>query len=203
MTADRDTNDPDQRRSVFAFLRTEAFLEKTSLLLLTAVLSGALIPLVIKPTDEARADRAAISRAQEKLFDDVSEVVLTFQTLALDVSWFGTKASKNPEMQRRAFERYNERVVDLVAKWRVQASRAQTLASKSTAAKIDGMLIEVFWKLDSPIVAAWSKCGVDCEWEQQHQENERMLARSNALIAELATDLKLVKPESNEKAPNK
>jgi hypothetical protein len=187
---------PDQRGSVFAFVRTESFVEKTFLLVLTAVLSGVIIPLVIKSTDEARAGRAAISRAQEKLFDDVSEVVLTYQTLALDVSYFGTKAVQNPEMQKRAFERYNERVVDLVAKWRVQISRAQTLASASVASKIDGMLTEVFKVQDSPIVAAWSKCGVDCAWEEQHQENERMLGRANALIAELAADLKLVKPES-------
>lgn len=187
---------PDQRGSVFAFLRTESFVEKASLLLVTAVLSGVIIPLVIKSTDEARAGRAAVSRAQEKLFDDVSEVVLTYQTLALDVSWFGTKAAKNPEMQRRAFERYNERVVDLVAKWRVQISRAQTLTSESTASKIDGMLTEVFRVQDSPIVATWGQCGVDCAWEQQHKENERMLGRANALIAELAADLKLVKSES-------
>jgi hypothetical protein len=183
-----------KRDSLLGFLRTESFLEKTVLLLLTAILSGLIVPLVIKLTDEARADRAAVSTAQAKLFEDVSDVILTFETLALDVSWFGTKVAKNPEMQKRAFERYNERVVDLVVRWRVQASRAQTLASKPVATKIENMLIEVFNKQDTPTVALWSKCGVDCNWQEQHQENERMLVRANALIAELAKDLRLVKP---------
>lgn len=193
MEVKQNAENPGEQHSALGFLRTDSFLEKSALLVLTAVLSGVIVPLVIKSTDEARAERASISQAQAKLFDDVSEVILTFETLTLDVSWFGSKETKNPEMQKKAFERYNERVVDLVARWRVQASRAQTLASKPVAMKIEGMLVEVFKRQDTPTIAMWSKCGVDCDWTDQHRDNERMLMRANALIAELARDLKLVR----------
>ncbi|WP_218510257.1 hypothetical protein, partial [Variovorax sp. dw_308] len=183
---------PDSRPSPFAVVRSDTFKEKALLLLLTAVLSGVCVPWVVKSIDEARESRAAVSRAQAKLFDDISETILTYETLVLDVSWFGTKEAKNAEMQRKAFERYSEKVVELVAKWRAQASRAQTLASKSTAAKLDKLLERVFFKQDTPTNKLWT-CDRDCNWQKQHEENIRMLGEANRIIEDLARDLGLVK----------
>src|SRR5258708_6960014 len=110
-------------------LKSDSFVEKAFLLILTAVLSGLFVPLVIKTVDRAREGREAIARAQAKLFDDASETILTCETLMLDVSWFGTPRAKNVDMQKKAFERYTEKSVDLISKWRAQSSRAQALAS--------------------------------------------------------------------------
>ena len=52
-----------------------------------------------------RAKEDSILKAQSKLLDDVAEVILSYETLALDVSWFGTKRTTNADLQKRAFER--------------------------------------------------------------------------------------------------
>ena len=182
---------PQTSKSFFQVLWSESFLEKALLLVLTAVLSGIVIPLVIKSIDRTREGREALSRSQVKLFEDVSETILTAETLMLDVSWFGTDLAKNGEMQRKALERYTERSVDLIAKWRVQTTRAQTLASPKVAEKLDAFLKRFFFEQDTPMNQLWNKCGVKCDWNPQHQKNEAMLGEANALIIELANDLGL------------
>jgi hypothetical protein len=174
-------------------LKSDSFIEKAFLLLLTALLSGMLVPLIIKSIDNAREKREALSRAQAKLFDDVSETLLTCETLMLDISWFGTQDAKNAEMQKKAFERYTERSVDLVAKWRVQSSRAQTFASPHVSKKLNAFQIRFFDEQDTPMNRQWVKCGSECDWQQMHKKNEAMLGEANALIVELANDLGLTK----------
>jgi hypothetical protein len=51
----------------------------------------------------------------------------------LDLTWFGTSLAANSEMQKKAFERYTERGVDLIAKWSVQISRARAYVSPNIA----------------------------------------------------------------------
>lgn len=175
------------------FLRTGAFWEKIVLLLATAIISGLGVPFIIKQADESRARRSAVSQAQEQLFRDVAETMLTFETLALDVSWFGVPGTQDQEHQRKAYARYNERAVDLVARWRSQAARSKTLTSPEVSKKLNSMLAEVFRTQDSPTVFLWGKCGVKCDWTEQHKQNERMLGEASRFIEELARDLGLVK----------
>jgi hypothetical protein len=188
MTSHDDAN----KSSGSPILRDSSFIQNVILLFLTAALSGVIVPQVVKTIDTSRESRAAVQRAQAKLFSDVSETVLTYETLALDVSWFGTNTAKNPEMQRKAFERYSDKVVDLTAKWRIQASRAQTLTSRPVSAKINNLLAEVFVKQDTPINALWNRCASTCDWDTLHVQNEQVLGDANTLIAQLATDLGLV-----------
>ena len=182
-----------ERQSIFAALRTPSFVEKAALLLLTALLSGLLVPVVSRVMEEYREKNAALSRARTKLFKEMSEILLTYETLALDASFFGTKDAKNPELQRKAFERYSERTVDLVARWRVQTARAQTLTSPKVAAMFDEFLLSsIFPQQDSPMNLMWKDCNVDCTtWDQQHLVNIKMLTLSYELVAKVATDLKL------------
>ncbi len=122
---------------LFQVLWSESFAEKALLLVLTAVLTGVVVPLVVKSIDRASDGREAILRAQGKLFEDVSETILTTETLMLDVSWFGTQYAKNSGMQGKAFDRYQERSVDLISRWRSQTARAQTLAAPAVAIKLN------------------------------------------------------------------
>jgi hypothetical protein len=174
-------------------LKSESFVEKAVLLLLTAILSGFLIPAILKSADVAREKREAVARAQSTLLEDLSETILAYETLALDVSWYGTMAARDTAMQRKAYERYSERVVDLVARWRAQSARAQTLASRDVAAKTDSFLVEAFTKQDTPINAMWSTCHTSCAWQSQHDQSVAMLAAANRLISELSVDLGLTR----------
>lgn len=193
MSTESPTSLPAQASTLLRVLKSDSFVEKAFLLILTAVLSGVLVPLVIKSVEGAREERDAIARAQAKLFDDVSETILTCETLILDVSWFGTKQAKNAEMQEKAFDRYIDKSVDLIAKWRAQSSRAQALASPHVAKKLNAFQIRFFDEQDTPINELWIRCGTHCDWEEQHSKNEAMLDEANLLVLELAKDLGLTK----------
>lgn len=186
------------RRSLLGrVLRNESFIEKALVLFLTAVVSGIFLPVIVRSIDRDRESRAAIALAQSKLFDDISETILTTETLALDVSWYGTMAVDNDEMQTKAFERYSERLVDLVAKWRAQSSRAQALASPEVAKKLETFLKRFFAEQDTPMNEKWTKCGARCDpqiWQERHSKNEQIATEANALILELAKDFGLVRP---------
>ncbi len=172
-------------------LRSATFLEKALVLLLTVVLSGAIAPLVVAWIDAGRTAREAVMNAQTKLFNDVSETLLATQTLMLDVSWFGTEDAKHSEQQRKAFERYSERIVDLVVKWRTQMSRAQTLTSPHVSKKLDAFLVRFLGAQDSPMNRLWVTCAAECDWQAMHETNLGMLGEANKLVAEIASDLRL------------
>ncbi|TDN63966.1 hypothetical protein [Paraburkholderia sp. BL10I2N1] len=170
-------------------LKSDSFIENAFLLILTAALSGAVVPLIIKSVDVASDRRTELTRAQAKLFDDISETIMTCEALALDVSWFGTAQAKNVEMQKKAFDRYTERTVDLIARWRTESARAQSLASPEVAKRIDAFQYRFFAEQDTPMNGLWIKCNTSCDWKEQHAHNEAMLAQANLLILDLAHEL--------------
>jgi hypothetical protein len=194
MSTEPPQDSPAVKNALLRVLRSDSFIEKAFLLILTAVLSGLVVPLVIKSIDTASAGRTEIARAKAKLFDDFSETIMSCEALALDVSWYGTTDAKNVDMQIKAFDRYSERVVDLIARWRTLSARAQTLASPDVAQKVDKFQRRFFDEQDSPMVSKWIKCSKtrdSCDWTQQHDTNMGMLAEANELISELGHDLGL------------
>jgi type II secretory pathway pseudopilin PulG len=184
---------PDTQASWYSSFRSSAFWEKIVLLVVAASISGLVVPLVVKNIDETRARKASVRQAQERLFLDVSETILTLETLALDVSWFGTPGAKDEENQTKAYIRYNDRTVDLVAKWRAQAARARTLTSPQIAEQLDAMLRQFFENQDTPTISLWGKCNTSCDWSAQHLANEAMLSEANDFVESLARNLGLVR----------
>jgi len=173
--------------------KNESFIEKFLIVLITAIVSGAIVPVVITHIDTVRLQKEALSQAHAKLFDDISETIFTCETLILDVSWFGTDLAKNPEMQKKAFDRYTERSVDLIAKWRVQSSRARVLASPEISEKLIAFQLRFFNEQDTPTNRQWKACSTECDWNQLHSKNTAMLSEGNVLIRDLARDFGLVK----------
>ena len=129
--------------SIKSVIKSESFFEKAFLLVLAAIISGLLIPAVFKVIDHQRSERIALKESKSQLHSDVAETVLRSITLALDVSWFGSKKSKNKDMQEIAFKRYNERIADLMADWRVQYSKSQTLTSNDISEKLQTLQLAV------------------------------------------------------------
>src|ERR1700736_3797769 len=60
-----------------------------------------------KVIDEHRARQEALVQSQSRLLLDFSDVVLSYATLALDVSWFGSDYLENRALQERALARYS------------------------------------------------------------------------------------------------
>ena len=181
---------------------SQSFIEKLLLLLLTVGVSGVAVPLVMnrvaaassarqKAAEAIRARDQTILDAQSKLLNDFAETLLAYETLALDVSWYKTAVGLHEDMHTRAFNRYSERVVDLISRWRALVSRARTLASPSVAEKMNAFMADVLGEQDTPIVQLYRRHAAVPEWERQHQRSIGMLTRADALISELAVDLRL------------
>jgi hypothetical protein len=185
-------------------LTGESFVEKLVLLLITAALSGLLLPYVLarynnsvaarqKAADIARSKNKSILQAQAKLVEDLADVVLTYQTLALDVTWFRTSVAKDEKMYQRAYERYSDRSVDLISTWRSLTARSQSLASPSVSEKIGDFLARVFHEQDTPLVTLNRTKASEKEWEDQHYHNEEMLTEAHLLISQIMDDIGLSK----------
>jgi hypothetical protein len=180
-----------ESKSLFGVIKSDSFTEKVLLLVLAAIVSGIAVPMIISSVERTRLHREVLSNAKVKLFDDVCDTVMTYESLVLDVSWFGTKTAKNADMQKKAFERYQERSVDLVAKWRIESIRAQTLASPKIAEKLIEFQNRMFITQDTPMNEMWKSCNTECAWEALHAQNETMLRESHQLMIELAADFGL------------
>jgi hypothetical protein len=180
----------DNSRRLSRVIKSDSFTEKALFLVMTAVLSGAVIPFIVKSVDRAREERAEIVRAQAALFDDISDTLLTMQTLLLDVSYFGKIGIL--ETQTKAYERYSERSVDLIAKWRVQSSRALALASPDIAQKLLDFQLAYFSEQDGPTNTCWRNLNHSCNWSSLHETNERMLGQAYKLTVEIAQDFGIV-----------
>ena len=100
--SDVSKSEPQKSKIPDVFL-SASFLEKLVLLLVTALISGLLVPLVVKSIEATRARNNAILEAQTAFLDDISETILTLETLILDISFYGKHG--NTEMQEKAFER--------------------------------------------------------------------------------------------------
>jgi hypothetical protein len=176
---------------VRSVLVSDSLIEKISLLVLTALLTGLLVPAVTKALDSRRARNNAILDSQAKLLSDISETVLMYETLALDVSWFGTPAFANADLQRQAFQRYSSAMPNLIARWRILTSRARAVAPPGVASNLDQLLQQAFVRQDTPTVRLFTSHASPDEWNKQHDENERQLAHCNQVIAEIAAKMHL------------
>ncbi len=176
-------------------LGSEDFVGKAALLLLTAILSGLLVPLIVSSLQAKRSRNEAILQAQAKLLDDVAEIMLRYETLALDVSWFKTGETANPRLHEDAFKRYSEQVADLVARWRIQAVKARTLTSPNLREMIDAHLMDAFRQQDTPMNQLHGSQANGDSWQKQHLTNVKMLENTNKLIEQIAKDLKLAKDD--------
>jgi len=200
---DNDAPGKNGRRPVLlVVLTSQSFVEKATLLLLTVLLSGYMVPFLIarynneaairqKSEDLARSKNDAILQAQSKLLEDLSTVILTYETLALDVSWYKTPNGKDDGMYRKAYERYSERIVDLLSGWRSLIAKSQMLTSPAVSAKIAAFQLKVFEQQDGALVALNRNGGTPEQWMAQHNRSVGMLEEANGLISEIMSDLRL------------
>ncbi|MCX2454333.1 hypothetical protein OQX61_23890 [Pedobacter sp. PLR] len=184
---------PKEKSILTKVFGNESFIEKLFLLFLTALLSGLIIPYVGTEIQRNKARNDIVLQAQSKLLEDVSKTLLTYETLLLDISWFKTDKGHNEEMHKKAFARYSERAVDLLADWRVESIRVKSLASAETSKKLDSFQLTMFHIQDSPMNILYREKGSVCKWEQLHKINADMLFQAQKLISDLAIEMKITK----------
>lgn len=174
-------------------IRSEAFIEKFFLLILTALLSGLLIPVVTTDIQRRKTRNDIITQAQTNLQYDVSSTLMTMETLLLDISWYKTKEGYNEEMHKKAFDRYAEKSIDLLSQLRVESIKAKTLASKVVSDRLDSFHLKIIREqIDKMHVLYGKNTSVD-EWRNMHDTTKKIYNDARKLIFDLAVEMKLTK----------
>ena len=195
---DNDTNAaPPRDPGVFKnAIMSASFIEKAVLLLLTAVISGLLIPYVSNKIQSANAHREVVLQSEAKLLDDVTTTIITYQFLVGDVSYYKSDTSiANEKMQAQAFERYSSRVVDLFSQWGVEVAKAKSLTSPEISDKLNKFMVKVLDTQDAKLISLYANNGSVAEWHDLNELNGKMYEEAKSLIAELAADLKITKTD--------
>ena len=165
---------------------SQDLLEKVALLLLTALLSGLLIPYVLKRVEEARrteqkvleADLARQSKlieAQAEFLDELTDTLWSWRYLTIRVAYYGQSAQNK---YVAAVSDYEEQIWDVLFKLRKQTSKSRRLVSEETykrlvelydriVGELDPELREAISKLDSSErVAALAKLNERLRWQE-------------------------------------
>ena len=177
-------------------LGSASFIEKAVLLVFTAVTSGVLIPYIGDKMQAAKTQNEVLTQAKAKLLDEVTNTIITYQYLAGDVSYYkADSAVANDKMQAMAFERYSNKVVDLMAQWGVEIARAKTLVHPAIAAKLEKFMDRVLTEQEPKLVSLSANNGSIEDWSQMNDLTGKMYEEAKQLIAELAVDLNLTNPD--------
>jgi len=173
--------------------KSDSFVEKASLLLLTALISGFLVPYISSEIQRRAARNDAIIQSQTKLLDDVSRTLMTYETLLLDVSWYKTVEGYDEEMHKLAYKKYADRVVDLLTDWRVEAIKARTLSSPEVSDRLTSFQQKMFRLQDGPMINLFREKAAGPQWQELHETNRKMANEAKELISDLAIEMKLTK----------
>jgi hypothetical protein len=181
-----------KKGTVSQALGSASFIEKAVLLMLTAVTSGVLIPYVGDKIQATKTQNEVLTQSKAKLLDDVTNTIITYQYLAGDVSFYkADSAVANDKMQAMAFERYSNKVVDLMAQWGVEIAKAKTLVSPAISDKLEKFMEKVLTEQEAKLVVLYNNNGSVEEWTEMNEVTGKMYEEAKQLIAELAVDLKL------------
>jgi cell division protein FtsL len=169
-----------------------SFIEKAVLIILTALISGLLIPYVSNKIQTANAHREIVLQSESKLLDDITNTIITYEFLVADVSYYKSDSTiANDKMQALAFERYSNRVVDLFSQWGVEVAKAKNLTSPEISDKLNKFMNKVLDKQDAPLLALFSSQAPVKDWMALNDLNGKMYEEAKGLINELAVDLKI------------
>lgn len=150
---------------------SQDFLEKVFLLVLTASVTGFLIPYVLKVVDERKAQRqkeidyrrlreqkhyeAALARqskiidAQVQLLNNLATLIWEYQLLAIEVSYFDPIVQS--ELYSVAVKEYDKRTGQTFAKIRAEISKALHLTSAKTYEELKQLYYEELLPLDQQL----------------------------------------------------
>lgn len=167
------------------------FLQNLTLLLVTASLSGLIIPYLSEKNQRINARNEILLQSQNKLLEDLSKTLLTWETLLGDISWYGSSTVNNPQMQQKAFERYSEKSPELFVELKIEALKAKNLAPPEISNKIYKFQNDMLDSQDTRINKLYVDKGTPADWDKLHDTNRRMIAEVEDLLTQLAIYMKL------------
>ena len=169
----------------------QAFLQKITLLLLTALISGCGIPYVLKVVDDRKLRRGKLIDSQAKLLDDLTQILWKWRYLAKSVVYYGSRSDK--ERYDAARKLYEESVWALLNEFRTEISRSRRLVSERAFQNLNGLYDYVVHDLDPKITDLISKDIVDVQGchEIANRFSKEVSTKLDEALNDLASELHL------------
>ncbi|HWS89162.1 MAG TPA: hypothetical protein VN282_19475 [Pyrinomonadaceae bacterium] len=191
-------------------LSSQSFLQGVFLLLLTALLTGLLVPLIKSQIDQKRllqqkqfeadlARQGQVIDAQVKLLEDLAQILWEYEFLALKVSYYKVK---DESRYLKAVKEFDELSWQSFARIRAEISKSRRLTSKKT---YQGLRELYKWMIGkdtelSTMIQNVKKTTL-ADWERRHDEFFTEGAwRIDNTLALLAEDLRLTSSRAEIKA---
>jgi hypothetical protein len=179
------------------------FLEKIAILLLTALLTGFLVPYVLKRVDEAKsvqqkifeadiARQAKIIEAQSKFLDDITETLWNWRYLSMKVAYYGM--GDHGPSYAAARKDYDLQIWDVLNRLRNQINKSRRLASEE-AYKMLVSLYDRIVEIDAQLTQAASESPSPKQSEELSELNTlirwEMTEKLDEVVDLLAKELRL------------
>ena len=183
------------------------FLRTVLILLLTAALTGLLVPYVKARMDDRKlkdqkrfeADLARQSKmieSQVLLMERLAELLWGYHFSCLEVSYYGM--TSNQARFKTAMEKYDRQSWDYFFKVGTETGKALRLASSDSYTRLKDYYDNWMIKTDNSIASLYAKPATRDEWKQHHHLIFTEGAeRINAVLGQLAHELRLVAPTVN------
>ncbi len=180
----------------------DQFLQKIMLLIVTALISGAGVPYVLKVVDDRKLRRQKKFEAdltiqqklidsQSKLLDDLTQILWKWRYLAKSVVYYGS-ISQNERFDA-AKKHYEDEVWRLLNEFRTEISRSRRLVSEAAFQQLNSLYHYVVHDLDLKISELISKNNPDaqeCRRLADRFSNE-VSTRLDDALNDLASELSL------------
>lgn len=113
---------------------SQDFIEKIILLLLTATLTGFLVPYILKKIDEKRARLAKIIEAQAKFLEEIAQRLWEWRYMSIKVVYYASQNNKKVYYNFR--KEYDEKIWNVLYQIRKEISISRRLVSESEFQKL-------------------------------------------------------------------
>ena len=171
----------------------ETFLQNLTLLLVTATLSGLIIPRLADENQRTKARNDIIIQSQNKLLEDISKSLITTEALLADISFYGSMEGDNLPILQKAYDRYTDRSPDLLTELRGEVLRAKALSSVDISNKLDHFFFIITDSQDVRTHELFLAKAKPQDWQKFHDKNYSWEIQAEGLILEIANDLKLTR----------
>ena len=171
----------------------ETFLQNLTLLLVTATLSGLIIPRLADENQRTKARNDIIIQSQNKLLEDISKSLITTEALLADISFYGSMEGDNLPILQKAYDRYTDRSPDLLTELRGEVLRAKALSSVDISNKLDHFFYIITDSQDVRTHELFLAKAKPQDWQKFHDKNYNWEIQAEGLIIEIANDLKLTR----------
>jgi hypothetical protein len=137
---------------------SKTFVESAVLLLLTAILTGVLVPLLFRRRDEQKyreqkifeaelSRQSKIIEAQVKLLEDLSSLLWEYQLLLIEVPYYH-QFPERKELYANALKNYEANSGRLLSKIRAEISKALRLTPYPVYQELKGLYYKELLRLD-------------------------------------------------------